>query len=67
MRVILQNRKSLLYFKASNQWTPFIHEASDFEGIIKAVDFISEVKLPGIDVLMHFGDPKYDVRLKVTN
>jgi hypothetical protein len=67
MRVIVQDRKSLLYVKGVNQWTPSIHEASDFQRIIKAFDFVSESKLPCIDVLMHFGDPKYDVRLKVTN
>jgi hypothetical protein len=67
MRVILQDRKSLLYLKGVDQWTSSIQEASDFQKIIKAFDFASESKLPSIDVLMCFGDPKYDVRLRVTN
>jgi len=67
MRIILQNNKSLLYFKMPNEWTSHIHDASDFQGVVKAFDYVHKTRLPSMDVLMHFGDPVYDVRLRVSN
>jgi hypothetical protein len=66
VRIILQNRKSRLYFKAANEWTAHIQEASDFQRVVKAFDFVHKSKLPDIDAVMHFGDPAYDVRLRIS-
>lgn len=66
MRVIIQNRKSLLFLKSGDEWTSHINDALDFQGVIKAFDYAIKSKLPAIDVVMHFGDPAYDVRLRVT-
>ncbi|HEX4644186.1 MAG TPA: hypothetical protein VH598_01105 [Verrucomicrobiae bacterium] len=67
MRVVIQDRKSRLYFKGTSEWIAEINEAEDFEQIVKAIDFLRQTRLPHIDVLMHFDDPKYDVRLTATS
>lgn len=66
MRIILQNNKSLLYYKSPKEWTPNIRDALEFPGVVTAFDYVNKSRLPSIDVLMHFGDPTYDVRLRVT-
>ena len=66
MRVVLQNHKSLLYLKNSEEWTSHIKDALDFQQIVRAVDHVNLSKLQSMDVLMHFGDPVDDLRLRVT-
>lgn len=66
-RVVIQDRQSRLYLKGADEWTPEINEAEDFEQIVEAIDFLRLARLPHIDVLMHFEDPKYDVRLTGTS
>jgi hypothetical protein len=63
LRVILQHRKSLLYLKGLSEWTPNIREAREFKDIVHAIDFAQLARLTELDVLMHFGDSKYDIRL----
>ena len=63
MRIILQDRESLLYFKATNEWTPDIDKAADFQQLAQAIEFVRTSKLPKLDAVMWFGDPKYDVRV----
>ena len=66
MWILLQNRKTKLYFKSANEWTAHIKDASDFHGVVKAFDYVHQSKLSSIDIVMHFGDPAYDVRLNVS-
>lgn len=66
MRIVLQNHKSLLYLKSSKEWTSDIKDALDFQQIVRAVDHVNCSKLKCMDVLMHFGDPADDLRLRVT-
>ncbi len=63
MRIILQDRESLLYFKGNNEWTPDIDKAADFQQLVQAIEFVRTSKLPNLDAVMWFGDPKYDVRV----
>lgn len=67
MRIVLQNYKSLLYLKNSKEWTTHIKDALDFQQVVSAVDHVHSSKLKCMDVLMHFGDPADDFRLRVTN
>lgn len=67
MRVILQNRQSLLYFKSFDEWTDEIEEARDFRRVVSAFDYLQIFKIPNLDLVMNFGDPKYDVKTPVTS
>jgi hypothetical protein len=65
MRIILQNRQSRLYYKYGSEWTAEIDKATDFHQVVFAIDYARSVLACNLDVLMCFGDPKYDVRLNV--
>jgi hypothetical protein len=67
LRVLLQNRNSRLYLKITNEWTPDIKEAEVFRGVVQAIQFASRSRLPSMDVIMYFGNPRYDFRLNVTH
>ena len=62
-RIVLQNRESLLYLKGADQWTPNVSEASSFDHVADANNFARRSKLSVLDIVMSFGDPRYDVRL----
>ncbi len=62
-KIVLQNRDSLLYWKGEGQWTPHVDEAAQFEHIADASTFAQKSKLTVLDIVMNFGDPRYDVRL----
>jgi hypothetical protein len=66
MRIILQDRQSLLYFKGFDEWTDEIEEARDFRQVVSAIDYVQIFQIPNLDVVMNFGDPKFDVRAPVT-
>jgi hypothetical protein len=63
-KIVLQNRDSLLYWKGEDQWTPHLDEAHQFAHIADANTFARKAKVAALDIVMSFGDPKYDVRLR---
>jgi hypothetical protein len=63
MRIVLQNRKSLLYVKTVHEWTPDADHATDFQQLMRAIDFVWTADLKNLDVLMLFGQPGYDIRI----
>jgi hypothetical protein len=63
MRIILQNRESAFYFKAVNEWTADAGCALDFKNLIYAVDFVRMARLTNLDVVLYFGDERYNMRL----
>jgi hypothetical protein len=65
-KIVLQNRDSLLYWKGDDQWTPHLGEAHQFAHIADANAFARKNNLPTLDIVMTFGDPKYDVRLRAS-
>ena len=62
-KIVLQNRESLLYFNEKGQWTANLEEATRFEHVADANAFARKSKLTLVDIVMSFGDPRYDVRL----
>jgi hypothetical protein len=65
-KIVLQNRDSLLYWKGEGQWTPHVEEAVQFEHIADASAFAQKSKITVLDIVMNFGDPRYDVRLSAS-
>ncbi|HEX3798003.1 MAG TPA: hypothetical protein VH413_04815 [Verrucomicrobiae bacterium] len=63
-KIVLQNRESLLYWKGEDQWTPNLDEAQPFAHIADANTYARKTDFAELDIVMSFGDPKYDVRLK---
>ena len=64
--IVLQNRESHLYLKEVGQWTSVVEDAAKFEHIADASAFARHSKLSILDIVMSFGDPKYDVRLRAS-
>ncbi len=65
-RIILQDRKSRRYFKKLGEWTAEIQEANDFKEVISALEFAHRIGHRELDILMTFGEPRYDVRITAT-
>jgi len=65
-RIVLQSRESLLYLKGEDEWTSEVAEAAKFEHIADANTFARRSKLTRLDIVMSFGDPRYDVRLRAS-
>jgi hypothetical protein len=64
--IVLQSRESQLYLKGEGQWTPAVEDAAKFDHIADASAFARESKLSILDIVMSFGDPRYDVRLRAS-
>jgi hypothetical protein len=63
MRIILQNRESAFYFKSVSEWTADADRALDFKNLIYAVDFVRMARLTNLDIVLYFGDERYNLRL----
>jgi len=64
--IVLQNRQSLLYLTADGKWTDDVAKATKFNHVTDASSFAVKSKLSLIDIVMTFGDPQYDVRLRAS-
>lgn len=62
--VVIQNQKTQLYLQAGQVWTQEIKEAANFKTTLEASAFAVHQKLSDCDIVMHFGDAKYDVRVE---
>jgi hypothetical protein len=64
--IVLQNRESLLYLTKDGKWTDDVAQATKFDHIADASTFAVRANLSLVDIVMSFGDPKYDVRLRAS-
>jgi hypothetical protein len=62
--VVIQNTESGHYLKKSNEWAQQIKEAVVFEHILDASLYASKMRLMNYHIVMSFGDPRYDVRIR---
>lgn len=65
MRVLLRNTQSGLFYAGPDQWTEERSEALDFEATDRALDRVSQAKLPAMEVLMHFDDTHFEIPLTI--
>jgi hypothetical protein len=65
MKVILQSKVSLLYFKDGANWISDWAEARDFGSSLKAIDFCQRHHLEHMQVVLKFADQKYDITLQM--
>jgi hypothetical protein len=59
MRVILQHVQSALYLKSPGVWTREVGEALDFSSSHRALKFLRQNHLEGVQVLVAFIEPAY--------
>jgi hypothetical protein len=63
LKIFVQDRKSRLYFRGSEQWTHNREEAMNFQHSAKASGFVLQARLPNIDIILGFADAKSDLRI----
>jgi hypothetical protein len=65
MRVLLRCKTGLFY-ETANLWTVYPEQAMDFKRILAAIEFAQFARLArldGLEVVLSFGDPRYDIGL----
>jgi len=65
MRILLQQKKTGLYFKDIGAWVRNSSEAMDFVSSNAAIDFCATNKLAGLQLVLKFQEQKYDIVLQV--
>jgi hypothetical protein len=65
MRILLQQKKTGLYFKDIGAWVRSSSEAMDFVSSTAAIDFCVSNKLSGMQMVLKFQEQKYDIVLPV--
>ncbi len=63
MKVLLRHTQTGLFYAGPEKWTEQSSEALDFQATDCALDRIWEAKLEGMEVLMHFDDPFFEIPL----
>src|SRR5437588_9169947 len=59
MRTLLRTIASGLYFQGPGQWTHSAQDARDFRSIDKALQFIEDARLKGVEVAFAFKDREH--------
>ena len=67
MKVLLQNCKSLLFYRADGSWTPNVDDALDFEASTRALEFCRLHRPPDVQIVLKFSEGQYDLRFPVTD
>jgi hypothetical protein len=63
LKILLQDRKSRLYFRGTEQWTQHREEALNFQHSAKASGFVLQGRLPNMDIILGFTDARSDLRI----
>ncbi|GEM_PF-1073656 len=64
MKIYLQHQKSRQFLMKNWDWTPDIEKAMNFSTSLQAMDFCRLHKLGQTQVVLKFGDPRYDIVLQ---
>jgi hypothetical protein len=65
MRVLLRHAQTGLYFLDPKQWTDQPEAAWDFKTSVNALQLVTEMKIEGVEILLWFDDPRYNLTLPV--
>ena len=66
MTIVIQNCKSHLYLHRNGEWTEDAAAAANFGSSVAARSYIQAHGLAAAQIVMCFGDPKYDVVLPIS-
>jgi len=65
MKVLIQDGSSRQYYAGTDCWVPAIGMAWDFKNVVTALNVAVREKLGQVNILMYFGNPRYDISLPV--
>ncbi len=63
MKVFIRRKNTGEYFCGSREWAPERFRAYDFGSSIVALTFCTDYRLLEVEILLCFGDPRFDVAL----
>jgi hypothetical protein len=63
MRALIRHLKSGLFYAGNGRWAAKREKACDFGSTFRALSFAGDKHLRGVEVVMTFGEPKYDLTL----
>ena len=61
MRILLQQKDTGLYFKDIDSWTRLQPEAMDFVSSTAALDFCTQNKISGVQMVLKFEEQAYEL------
>jgi hypothetical protein len=67
MKILLRSTQTGLFYAGPEQWTEDRTGAMDFQQTDLALDRVAKARLEGIEVLMHFEDPSFDIPLNIVS
>ncbi len=65
MKLLLRNTQTGLLYAGPDNWTQDYAQALSFADMTSALDRVSQTRLSGVEVLMHFDDPVYEILLTI--
>ncbi|HZQ46117.1 MAG TPA: hypothetical protein VFC07_03830 [Verrucomicrobiae bacterium] len=65
MRVLLQDRNSLRYFKWGQEWVLDSRMATDFSSTSRALHSAAGHRHLPLDIVLKFNDSRYDLRISI--
>jgi hypothetical protein len=65
MKVLLRNTQTGLFYAGGDHWTGEHEQARDFENPDCALEQVSQSSLNGVEVIVHFENPGFDLPLTI--
>jgi hypothetical protein len=65
MKILLRNTQTGLFYVGPDRWTNNDPEALNFEQTDLALDAVRDAKLKGIEVLVKFDNPSFEIPLTI--
>ncbi len=67
MKILLRSTQTGLFYAGPDHWTGNGPEAFDFQQTDLALDTVRDSKLKGIELLMKFEDPEFEIPLTIVD
>ena len=67
MKILLRSTQTGLFYVGPDQWTQNDPEAFDFEQTDVALDAVRDANLKGIEVLVKFDNPSFEIPLTIVD
>jgi hypothetical protein len=65
MRVLLRHLQNGHFYAGASRWTEDPATALDFQETDRAMDAVWNEKISGVEILMHFEDPQFQIPLSI--
>ena len=67
MKILLRSTQTGLFYAGLHHWTKNHPEAFDFERTDSALDTVRDDKLQGVELLVTFEDPAFEIPLTIVD